>query len=281
MDGVGFIHQDSKKMITNNKIHVNGKTLEGYTFESVLTQPKSTMIFVPGVSGHVRDYQAFLTDLATDRRIITYNLRGHGNSQGPFDPNACADDLEQLLDRQDAPVALIGHSLGAGLVASAINHPNAASAYLLSPFLDKRFVHGIQGTIMSFLMRMRNNGMTASIDTALKTHGGMLGLHFNNEEPIGEMGQAFAFEGYQPTEKRVSWIVPNKDALLGTIWSKRAHQKTLELLRTLYPQGHDESTLATGTNHCLNLGFSDYEPFCRNEVGKRYANILHTVRGSE
>ena len=66
--------------------------------------------------------------LARTRRVLLYDLRGHGKSErapSGYDVATMSDDLAALLDDFDPrPVALVGHSYGA-LVALrfALDHP--------------------------------------------------------------------------------------------------------------------------------------------------------------
>lgn len=64
-------------------------------------------------------YSAFAAPLAQQRRVLLYDLRGHGSSSLPadgFDLETQADDLTAVLTHYDAdrrPIDVVGHSMGA------------------------------------------------------------------------------------------------------------------------------------------------------------------------
>lgn len=72
------------------------------------------------VSGNMATwYSALAMPLASDHRVVLYDLRGHGNSSVPsagFDLDSHARDLLAVIDDclpGEHPVDLVGHSLGA------------------------------------------------------------------------------------------------------------------------------------------------------------------------
>src|SRR4051794_8200151 len=76
--------------------------------------------------------------LATDHTVVTWDLRGHGDSEYPPDPAAYSvensvGDLAALLDVADADRAvLLGHSLGGFLSLSfALEHPDRVGGLVL------------------------------------------------------------------------------------------------------------------------------------------------------
>jgi pimeloyl-ACP methyl ester carboxylesterase len=73
-----------------------------------------------------------LHGLADRHRVVTYDLRGHGDSEPPrdadFSTDALAEDLQAVLDAAvgERPALLVGHSLGAmSIVAWAGRFPDA------------------------------------------------------------------------------------------------------------------------------------------------------------
>lgn len=79
-----------------------------------------------------------VADLATDRRVITWDMRGHGRSDAPRDPAAYtpeifADDLAAVLDAADAPAAVLGGMSLGGYVSLtfAARHPDRVRGLLL------------------------------------------------------------------------------------------------------------------------------------------------------
>jgi pimeloyl-ACP methyl ester carboxylesterase len=76
--------------------------------------------------------------LATHRDVITWDLRGHGASESPADPECYSgahalDDMQALLDTLDVTRAVLGgHSLGGYLSLSfALAHPDRVAGLIL------------------------------------------------------------------------------------------------------------------------------------------------------
>ncbi|MGP4076420.1 alpha/beta hydrolase [Halobacillus sp. K22] len=91
-------------------------------------------IHPPHMGHHVFKYQ---NDLSNQFRIITYDIRGHGNSGKNGDHptiQQLADDLQLLLDRLGIEQAVIvGYSAGSSIAQEfALNHPGRIKALVLS-----------------------------------------------------------------------------------------------------------------------------------------------------
>lgn len=74
--------------------------------------------------------------LARRRRVITWDLRGHGRSEAPPPGNYARedalDDLAQVVERAGTPCVLGGHSLGGYLsLAYALAHPEQVAGLVL------------------------------------------------------------------------------------------------------------------------------------------------------
>lgn len=75
--------------------------------------------------------------LAAHRRVLLYDLRGHGRSSRPdagYDVQTMTDDLEGLLAQEvaEGPLALVGHSYGALIALEyARRHPGRMSRLAL------------------------------------------------------------------------------------------------------------------------------------------------------
>ncbi|MBI4150724.1 alpha/beta hydrolase [Candidatus Woesearchaeota archaeon] len=263
-------------MMHTEPIKVNDVTLEGFVFEPCLTSSRTTTIFVPGVSGHVKDYAAFLDAFAEDRRVITYNLRGHGKSEGTVEPDLLAQDLYTLLSSQKQAVTLLGQSFGAGIVAANLANPVVTRAYLLTPFLSPTSLNCMRRIALKALHALATHGMTSTLDDALMRGAPAFGIQFNNDAPLGAFGSLAAFEGHIPSEKPVAWMVANQDRMLGTTGAH--YDAARAALRACYPNGRDDSALALGLNHCLNVRPNEYEPFCRDEPFKCREQIINVIR---
>lgn len=94
------------------------------------------LIFVHGLTANAFCFQSFADALASDHRVIAYDLRGRGDSDKPEEGYSVplhAEDLAELIDELglERPV-VIGHSLGA-LIALyfAAHHPDKLSKLVL------------------------------------------------------------------------------------------------------------------------------------------------------
>jgi pimeloyl-ACP methyl ester carboxylesterase len=76
------------------------------------------LLLTHGFSGSSADFAKNVAALARTNTVITWDLRGHGQSDCPADPSAysvplCVADMAALLDRAGAARAVLaGHSLG-------------------------------------------------------------------------------------------------------------------------------------------------------------------------
>lgn len=95
-------------------------------------EAKAPVILVHGIGNRSDGWLPVIPTLARSFRLITMDLRGHGQSGQPPDGYRHADyaaDLQAVIDRlgESAPL-IVGHSLG-GIVALewAIGHPDVAA----------------------------------------------------------------------------------------------------------------------------------------------------------
>jgi pimeloyl-ACP methyl ester carboxylesterase len=100
------------------------------------------VVCLPGMGDLRQSYRALVPALVADgHRVVTLDLRGHGDSSTGFtrfDAVAHGWDLVALVDELDAgPAVLIGSSLGAGAAAwAAAERPELVRALVLSgPFV--------------------------------------------------------------------------------------------------------------------------------------------------
>ncbi len=78
-------------------------------------------------------FDAIATALAANHRVISTDLRFHGQSRDPGGPIAFVRDVAEVLDAADAPrAAIIGHSMGASIAVDfALAHPDRVERLVL------------------------------------------------------------------------------------------------------------------------------------------------------
>jgi pimeloyl-ACP methyl ester carboxylesterase len=91
-----------------------------------------------GYGASSRMWQPNLAALAADRTVITWDMRGHGASDSPDDPEqyshaACVADMAALLDAAGAERAVLGGLSLGGFVSLefVLAHPQRADAVML------------------------------------------------------------------------------------------------------------------------------------------------------
>jgi 3-oxoadipate enol-lactonase len=97
-----------------------------------------TLVLVHGFTGSAHDFALVAGDLATDRRVVLLDQRGHGNSTRTgtlegYTIDQLVADLATLLEVVgDGPVDLLGHSMG-GRVAMGLvlGRPDLVSTLVL------------------------------------------------------------------------------------------------------------------------------------------------------
>jgi pimeloyl-ACP methyl ester carboxylesterase len=97
-----------------------------------------TLVCVHGFGGAKEDFADHVDALAARWRVITLDLRGHGDSDGPVDPSTysldrLARDVEAVADAFGADrFRLLGHSMG-GMVARRVvlDHPERVDALVM------------------------------------------------------------------------------------------------------------------------------------------------------
>lgn len=77
------------------------------------------LVFIHGLGSSTRDWQPQVAEFSKRYRVITYDLRGHGQSdrpEGPYTVPLYASDLASLLDcLKIGPAHIVGISLGGGI----------------------------------------------------------------------------------------------------------------------------------------------------------------------
>jgi pimeloyl-ACP methyl ester carboxylesterase len=96
------------------------------------------LVLVHGITGSMRNWALVAPALASGRRVISYDQRGHGLSSDPTPPDdytldLLADDLRRLLDGLGVQrFALVGHSMGAMVAQTfVLAHPERVDRLVL------------------------------------------------------------------------------------------------------------------------------------------------------
>jgi Predicted hydrolases or acyltransferases (alpha/beta hydrolase superfamily) len=112
------------------------------------------LVFSHANGFNARTYRTLLAPLAADLRILAIDLRGHGATTLPADPerhggwNMFRDDLLAFLDAvAEGPVALGGHSMGgtSSLLAAAHRPDKVRALGLLDPVIFDSAINSDRG----------------------------------------------------------------------------------------------------------------------------------------
>jgi pimeloyl-ACP methyl ester carboxylesterase len=92
--------------------------------ESVRPVAGSTVVLSHGLGDDRSTWDELVPLLAARHAVVSWDLRGHGRSDAPADPDSYSpqagiDDLLSVIDGAGGPVHLIGHSLG-GLLSLTV-----------------------------------------------------------------------------------------------------------------------------------------------------------------
>ncbi len=94
------------------------------------------IVLTHGLAASSATWRAQVEALSDGHRVLTWDLRGHGQSGSPEGPYSLADlaaDLRSILDRERiARAVVLGHSAG-GVIAMqfALDHPERAAGLVL------------------------------------------------------------------------------------------------------------------------------------------------------
>lgn len=107
-----------------------------YGINHELNQPGIYFSHANGFNGLT--YKTLLNKISPNQKIISYDLRGHGKSTVPAEPEKLKswqryrDDLISILEKNNEPSTLIGHSLGGTTsLLVAFKRPDLVSKIIL------------------------------------------------------------------------------------------------------------------------------------------------------
>src|SRR6478609_5100109 len=150
-------------------------TDDGVALEVVEQGTGPALVLVHGFGGAKEDFSDQIDDLARDHRVVTLDLRGHGESDGPEDAgryslDRFAADLGNVLDALAIDSCrLLGHSMGGMVVRRfVLASPHRVDALILMD-TSPGPVPGLDGEMMDLGVQIANEqGMDAftPLDTA-------------------------------------------------------------------------------------------------------------------
>ena len=129
--------------------------------------------------GVAETFSGLLDDLARDHRVLTYNLRGTGDStrQGPYNTDVDAADLEAVVELAGGPAVLVAFADGCNrAVHVAVRRPDLATA-VVSPAGNPVGLAAVEGTdalagstsVLQALVGMMSNDYRGALRTMFTT----------------------------------------------------------------------------------------------------------------
>ena len=126
------------------------------------------LVLVHGYTGYRQDFETQWGALASDRRVLAPDLRGHGESGGAKDPAgyslaSLTRDLAQWMDALAlGPVDLLGHSMGGMLALRlALAEPERVASLILMDTSARPLDHVDRGLFDKAASLVRAAGMEA------------------------------------------------------------------------------------------------------------------------
>lgn len=131
----------------------------------------SPIVLIHGVGMDLAMWDGVAARLAADRRVIRYDMLGHGDSPKPEGPYVLADFVGQLrrllAELSTGPITLVGFSMG-GLVAQglAVAPPAPLTGLVLLNTVYNRNIED-RRAIAARVEALREGGFAASLDAAM------------------------------------------------------------------------------------------------------------------
>ncbi len=266
-----MIHEEKImfKVGKNNKDDYEKIELEGLVL-SKSTPSSGTVVFSQGISGHFKDCENILFPLAEEFDVITFNQRGHGKSEGRFDPMKMGDDLDEIT--YDGSFIL---GLSAGAVGALTMETDVASIFLINPYLGPDFLSKKQRFCLYAAKCLSYTGIQKIIQYLFSIKDLNKKSGFHNKRFIDDYAKLTKVPEFY-LNKKVGFCVADKDEVLGTLNNEEHYNNIINKFSIFY-DATDYSHIAKGLNHCLNKKKKDFAPFLKDETGKDSNKIIETI----
>ena len=132
------------------------------------SKSRPTLHWAHATGFHGRLYHPLLDDLATDVNVLAWDMRGHGASAGAANVSTFRGwetyyrDMTALLDSQDEPVWLAGHSIGATTsIMAAARRPDKVLGLILAEPVIMDPVQGLKLGLAKLLRQSHRLSLAA------------------------------------------------------------------------------------------------------------------------
>ena len=119
--------------------------LHSVTYGDVTDKPN--LLIAHGLFGSARNWGVIAKRLSVDRQVIVVDMRNHGVSPW-FNTQSYPDMADDLADVIDAPVDLLGHSMGGkAAMTLALQNPNKINRLIVADIAPVAYSHSQMGPI--------------------------------------------------------------------------------------------------------------------------------------
>ena len=132
------------------------------------SKARPTLHWAHATGFHGRLYHPLLDELATDVNVLAWDMRGHGASAGAANVSTFRGwdtyyrDMTALLDSQDEPVWLAGHSIGATTsIMAAARRPDKVLGLILAEPVIMDPVQGLKLGLAKLLRQSHRLSLAA------------------------------------------------------------------------------------------------------------------------
>ncbi len=116
-----------------------GATIHGLWLPPEEGLADTIVVGFPGNAWNAQDFAMFLHDGLPTAEIVVFHYRGYAPSEGRPSERALVGDARRIVDLvaergRDAPIVVVGMSIGSGVAAQVASRPGVAGAVLVTPF---------------------------------------------------------------------------------------------------------------------------------------------------